>query len=89
MHTLIDVPVAGRATITDANVDAKLGRRLRELGLRRGAEVTVMQKTAGGGRVVKIRHTHYALGAAALKRISVEPVEQELCDDCPRKGAAQ
>lgn len=89
MHTLIDVPVAGRATITAADVEPKLGRRLRELGLRRGAVVTVMQKTAGGGRVVKIRDTHYALGRQALRSITVEPAAPELCDDCPRNGAAR
>ncbi len=72
---LIDVPVGHHATIAGNignTVDSSLDRRMRELGLRAGAEVTVMQKTAGGGRVVKIRGGHYALCANTLKRIVVE-----------------
>ena len=70
--TLFDIPVGNRAVINAATVDATLNRRLRELGLRKGAEVTVTQKTAGGGRVVKIRGTHYALDTFALKHILVD-----------------
>lgn len=97
-HSLIDVPVGGSATVTGAAVDAKLARRLRELGLRRGAAVTVTQKTTGGGRVVRIRDTHYALGAFALKHITVDPEDpaaapmqpavpvEARCADCPAQG---
>ncbi|QYH20317.1 ferrous iron transport protein A [Corynebacterium aquatimens] len=74
-RTLFDVPIGDHAVITAAMVDAKLDRRLRELGLRSGAEVTVMQKTAGGGRVVKVRDTHYALDKYALKHILVDVKE--------------
>lgn len=74
-HTLDRVPVGARATIAGTRVDAKLDRRLRELGLRVGSDVTVTQKTAGGGRVIKVRNSHYALGGHALKHIVVEPEE--------------
>lgn len=70
--TLFDIPVGNRAVINAATVDATLNRRLRELGLRKGAEVTVMQKTAGGGRVVKVLGTNYALDTFALKHILVD-----------------
>ncbi|MEH0147550.1 ferrous iron transport protein A [Corynebacterium sp. Q4381] len=70
-HVLIDVPVGHQATIT--HVGCPTARRLRELGLRAGANVTVMQKTAGGGRVVKVGGSHYALGAAALRLITIAP----------------
>lgn len=90
--TLIDVPVGSSATITGADVDVALGRRLRELGLRRGADVTVVQKATGGGRVVKIRDTHYALGAKALKQITCElargcahKANVEYCANCPNQ----
>lgn len=73
--SLFDVPVGRQATISTATVDAKLGRRLRELGLRNGVEVTVMQKTAGGGRVVRTRGTHYALDGQALRSILVQQPE--------------
>lgn len=69
---LIDVPVGHRARISGSTNDPAMERRLRELGLRVGADVTVMQKTAGGGRVVKIGGGHYALCANTLKRIVVE-----------------
>lgn len=68
---LRDIPVGSCATITTAAASPTVGRRLRELGLRRGAEVTVMQKTSGGGRVVKVRGTHYALDKRALDSIRV------------------
>ena len=43
---LRDIPVGSCATITTAAASPTVGRRLRELGLRRGAEITVMQKTS-------------------------------------------
>ncbi|WP_235961584.1 MULTISPECIES: FeoA family protein [Corynebacterium] len=73
-HMLFDVPVGHHATIT--NVGCPTARRLRELGLRTGANVTVMQKTAGGGRVIKVRGSHYALGADTLRQIAIAPAEQ-------------
>lgn len=73
-HMLLDVPVGHHATIT--NVGCPTARRLRELGFRNGANVTVMQKTAGGGRVIKVRGSHYALGADTLRQIAIAPAEQ-------------
>lgn len=73
-HSLIDVPVGHQATI--AHVGCPTARRLRELGLRAGANVTVMQKTAGGGRVIKVGSSHYALGADALRLITTAPAGQ-------------
>lgn len=75
---LIDVPVGTQATITTTNADAALDRRLHELGLRHGAEVTVVQKTAGGGRVVRTNSTRYALDAQALRSIHVQHTEAAL-----------
>lgn len=67
--TLFDVPAGRSAVIATTNADRGLNRRLRELGLRPGARVSVLQKTAGGGRMVKVRNTTYALDAHALKHI--------------------
>ena len=75
---LIDVPVGTQTTITTTNADAALDRRLHELGLRHGAEVTVVQKTAGGGRVVRTHSTRYALDAQALRSIHVQHTEAAL-----------
>ncbi|WP_291313259.1 FeoA family protein [Corynebacterium sp. UBA2622] len=69
--SLIDVPVGAQAVIGAHTTDASASRRLRELGLRPGACVTVVQKTSGGGRVVRVGNTRYALGAPALRTIAV------------------
>ncbi len=69
--SLIDVPVGARAVIGAHTSGAPASRRLRELGLRPGACVTVVQKTSGGGRVVRVGNTRYALGAPALRSIAV------------------
>ncbi|WJY67254.1 FeoA family protein [Corynebacterium auris] len=69
--SLIDVPVGAQAVIGAHTAPASASRRLRELGLRPGAQVTVVQKTAGGGRVVRVGNTRYALGGSALRSISV------------------
>ena len=69
--SLYDVPVGAQAVIGAHNAPASASRRLRELGLRPGACVTVVQKTSGGGRVVRVGNTRYALGGSALRSISV------------------
>lgn len=74
--TLFDVPAGHHAVIARTDADQGLNRRLRELGLRPGARVSVLQKTAGGGRMVKVRNTTYALDAHALKLIlTAQPCE--------------
>src|SRR5438094_156278 len=39
-------------------------RRLAELGLRAGAEVVVLRRTSGGGRIVAVEDSRIALDAA-------------------------
>lgn len=68
---LCDVRVGQCATICAVNAAPQTTRRLGELGLRPGAHVTVAQKTSGGGRVVKLGSTRYALGTEALRHIEV------------------
>ena len=48
-------------------------RRLAELGLRAGAQVTVLHRTAGGGRVVAVDDARVALDRATLRAIPVRP----------------
>ncbi|WP_092151478.1 FeoA family protein [Corynebacterium mycetoides] len=67
----MDVPVGAQAIIGNHSSDPATARRLRELGMRPGASVTVVQKTSGGGRVVRVGSTRYALGAQALRSIAV------------------
>lgn len=40
--------------------------RLRTLGIRPGAQVSVVQKVAGGGRIVSVAGTRVALGRPVL-----------------------
>ncbi|MCA0250884.1 MAG: ferrous iron transport protein A [Actinobacteria bacterium] len=47
-------------------------RRLAALGLRRGAEVTLLHNTSGGGRVALVGGTRVALGPGVLKQVQVE-----------------
>ncbi|AWB83321.1 FeoA family protein [Corynebacterium liangguodongii] len=68
---LVDVPVGARAIIGGDTFDPRGSRRLRELGMRPGASVTVVQKTSGGGRIVSVGAHRYALGAQALRSITV------------------
>jgi ferrous iron transport protein A len=48
-----------------------LGRRLAELGLRPGTVVTVLRRTAGGGRVVAVGAARVALGREMLRALAV------------------
>lgn len=50
---------------------AARARRLAELGLRSGARVTVLHRTAGGGRLVAVGHTRIALDRATLAELPV------------------
>ncbi|MDY5784604.1 FeoA family protein [Corynebacterium sp.] len=70
--SLLDIPVGAHAVISNNTADLIVARRLRELGLRPGAHVTVVQKTSGGGRVVRVGNTRYALGKPALRSIEVD-----------------
>lgn len=47
-------------------------RRLQELGFREGISLTVTQKTAGGGRIVSIGNTRYAIDGVTAKALSAE-----------------
>ena len=50
-----------------------LRRRLAELGLRSGSHIVVSQKTAAGGRIVKVGATRYAIDGATAKALQVQP----------------
>ncbi len=49
-------------------------RRLGELGLRRGATVTCLRRTSGGGRLLDVAGTRVAVGADVLSAIEIEDV---------------
>lgn len=72
MHnvSLAEAPLA--VPLTLAAVPPELAIRLRRLGLRRGALLTVLKRSTGGGRVICIAGSRVALGAALLPRLSAE-----------------
>ncbi|MFI5505645.1 ferrous iron transport protein A [Corynebacterium kutscheri] len=70
------IPVGKKCVLTeveDTELSHDMRRRMAELGLRAGAELTVCQKTAGGGRVIKISNTRYAIDKNTSTHIIVTP----------------
>ena len=53
---------------------AGLDRRMTEMGLNVGSELTVRQRQGGGGLVVSRGETRYALGAGMAHKVMVELV---------------
>lgn len=72
--TLADVPVGAHATVTATTTAPDLVRRLAELGVRPGASLTVVQRTAGGGRVIDTGSARYAVDNRTLHHIEVHHV---------------
>ena len=50
-------------------------RRVAELGLRAGCRVTVLLRTAGGGRVIAVEDARIAIDAETLRRLPLGPLE--------------
>lgn len=69
--SLDEAPLQVALRLQDAT-GAKAGRRLAALGLRRGAELTLLHRTSGGGRVALVAGTRLALGPGVLKQVLVE-----------------
>ena len=59
----------------EIDVDPKYLLRLRELGVRPGAEFTVVNRAAFGGVVVNIAGTRVAVDAGSAKHIEVVPLD--------------
>ena len=75
---LITVPIGNECVLSHINSDLiapDIKRRLAELGLRPGVHVSVVQKTSGGGRVIRIHNTRYALDRRTASSIKVHSVK--------------
>ena len=70
--TLNQVPVGAAARLTDTSAHPGSGR-LAALGLRPGAEVSVLRRTSGGGRLLGIGPSRFAVDQATLAALVVEP----------------
>ncbi|MBI1376836.1 MAG: ferrous iron transport protein A [Frankiales bacterium] len=72
--TLDDAPAGVAVLVTGSGADPALARRLAELGVRPGAVVVPLGRTAGGARVVAVDDARLALARRVLRRVGVEPV---------------
>jgi Fe2+ transport system protein FeoA len=81
------LPDSGEVTLASApcGVPVILGRaalpaprrlRLAELGLRPGVTVTVLRRTAGGGRILGVGDARVALGRGLLDAIPARPGQE-------------
>jgi Fe2+ transport system protein FeoA len=71
--TLDRAPAGAEITVVRVQAEPALGRRLAELGIRRGQQVMPLHRTAGGGRLVAVGDTRIALACSFLAGIEVEP----------------
>jgi len=70
---LDEAPADACTTVVSDDAPAPLARRLAELGVRTGQQVTPLHRTAGGGRLVAVGDTRVALARSVLAGIEVEP----------------
>lgn len=76
MVTLATSPIGARVRLgqpLDAAFPSARLRRLAELGLRHGAVVEVLARTAGGGRIVAVADSRIALDRSVTRHLPVEP----------------
>ena len=69
--SLSAVPVGTAGALTLGSLPRAHGLRLAQLGLRAGAQVVVLARTAGGGRVVGVGTTRVGLDRATCRHLQV------------------
>lgn len=62
--------------LTLVSVPEELRARLACLGLRVGDQITLLQSTAGGGRIIAVGTTRLAIGKSLLNRLFVREYER-------------
>lgn len=72
---LASCPVEEQRVLLRAEGDLRMRRRLAALGLRRGAPVTLMMRTAGGGAVVSVAGSRIALDRSMLRSLYATTME--------------
>lgn len=70
--SLQQAPIGAELSFVRVEGNPPLCRRLSALGFRRGAPVSVVQKAAGGGRIVSVAGARIALGAAVAEQAWAE-----------------
>ncbi len=74
--TLANAPLRVPVLLDRVRLSAAEAMRLAELGLRAGATVTILRRTAGGGRVIGVGPARIAVGGRMLDRIPVSFVAE-------------
>jgi Fe2+ transport system protein FeoA len=69
---LASAPLGTNLTLLDSGVPEGSRQRLSSLGLRVGTRFTLLQKTAGGGRVALVGGSRIALGSQLLAQLRAE-----------------
>ena len=69
---LADAAAGDVVVVTGLHRDARVAQHLGRHGIRRGATVTVVQRTTGGGRVVSVAGSRIALGPDVTNGLLVE-----------------
>jgi len=74
--TLDDVPAGLPVVVQQPLLGPAYTRRLAELGIRRGALVSVLMRTVGGASVVTVDNSRIALDSRTMRQIPVASPEQ-------------
>lgn len=70
---LAAVPLGSSGTLALGSIPRAAVLRLAQLGLRAGAGVTVLARTAGGGRLVGVGSTRIGLDRDTSRRLELRP----------------
>ncbi|MGO4956056.1 FeoA family protein [Luteococcus sp. Sow4_B9] len=70
--SLSAAPLGEQLVLVRADGSPELCRRLAALGIRRGAQLSLVNRTSGGGRVVNVAGSRIALDPSMLQRLFVE-----------------
>lgn len=69
--TVADAPLGATLTLESVTIAEGARRRLAELGLRPGALLTVVRRTAGAGRIVAVADSRIALDVVTARSLLV------------------
>lgn len=72
-----DAAVDEVVVLASPRLEPARSRRLAELGLRAGARVTVLHRSAGGGRILAVGDARIALDRATLRLLPLRPQTAE------------
>lgn len=71
--TLMDLPVGGHAQVSAVG-DQPLRVRMASMGLRPGAEISVISRGASGSRIVRVGDARLSVARELAATIEVEPI---------------